>query len=412
MNSSDDKTAAHFGGITYPARANLLALHLSIGEELLLLKVDRDDFSLSEISRLRLPALVQYVVAHPTRSLLYVATSNRTTSAADDVHRLSTVVVDERTGAMRTVVETVLPSRPIHLTAAADGSGVLVAYNLPGGVTWHAIDALGVALPATPQDPEPATGAYPHQVRMLPSGVAAVVVVRGNHPMHGRTREDPGALRFLSIADGRLANLDTLAPGGGFGFGPRHLDFHPGGRWAALSMERQNEIQVFEVQPTRFADLPAFTASTLRATAPAGLRTHPDQLCSAIHFNARGDRLYVANRHDPSVYAATGQPCERGGNNLAVFAFDERDGRAELLQHVATESVHVRTFSLDASNRLLVAASILPAMLQRDGALERVPARLSFFRVADDGTLALARLHDMSNDRPRQMFWSRLNGRL
>jgi 6-phosphogluconolactonase len=408
MTSSD----LPFGGVTYARNAGALTLHLSIGEDLFLLKVDRQDFSLSEISRLALPALIQYVVAHPAQSLVYVASSNRTSSQADDVHRLTTVAVDERTGAMRAIGETALPSRPIHLTTTPAGQGVLVAYNLPGGVTFHAIDGAGIALAATPQPREPATGAYPHQVRMLPSGAAAVVLVRGNHPMHGRTVEDPGALRFLSIDGGTLLNLSTLAPDGGFGFGPRHLDFHPAGRWAALSMERQNEIQVFEVQSTRFAETPAFTATTLRSTAPANARTHPDQLCGAIHFNARGDRLYVANRHDPSVYGAAGQPCERGGNNLAVYAFDERSGRAELRQHIATESVHVRTFSLDQSNRILVAASILPALLQRDGILEHVPARLSFFRVADDGTLALARLHDMPNVRPRQMFWSRLNGRL
>lgn len=412
MSASDNNTPPHFGGISFARLNDALTLHLSIGAELLLLKVDRADFSLSEISRLALPALVQYVVAHPTRSLLYVASSNRTALPSEEFHRLTTVALDERTGAMRTVVDTVLPSRPIHLTITPDGSGLLVAYNLPGRVTWHAIDGVGVALPHTPQDPEPLTGAYPHQVRVLPSGRAAVLLVRGNHPMHGRTHEDPGALRFLSFDGGVLANLDTLAPNRGFDFGPRHLDFHPGGRWAALSMERQNEIQVFEVQPTRFAESPTFTATTLRRTAPEGLRTHPDQLCSAIHFNARGDRLYIANRHDPSVYGLAGQPCERGGNNLAVYAFDERSGTAELLQHVATESVHVRTFSLDESNRLLVAASILPALLQRGGVLEHVPARLSFFRVADDGTLALARVHDMPNDRPRQMFWSRLNGRL
>jgi 6-phosphogluconolactonase (cycloisomerase 2 family) len=355
---------------------------------------------------------VQYVERHPTHSLLYVASSNRTTSPADDAHRLTTVALDEHTGAMRTVADAALPSRPIHITVAPDGGGVLVAYNLPGGVSWHAIDRMGVALPPTPQDPAPVTGAYPHQVRVLPSGRAAVVLVRGNHPLHGRTHEDPGALRFVSMEGGVLANLETVAPDGGFGFGPRHLDFHPDGRWAALSMERQNELQVFEVHDTGFARRPTFTATTLRATAPPGLRTHPDQLCSAIHFNARGDRLYIANRHDPSVYGPPGQPCERGGNNIAVFAFDAASGRAELLQHIATESVHVRTFSLDRSGRLLVAASILPAILRRDGIDRPVPARLSFFRVVDDGTLALARVHDMPNDRPRQMFWSRLDGRL
>lgn len=43
--------------------------------------------------------------------------------------------------------------------------------------------------------------------------------------------------------------------------------------------------------------------------------------------------------------------------------------------------------------------------------MARVPARLSFFRVADDGTLTLAKVRDMP-DSGQSMFWSHLDGRL
>ncbi len=409
MSSKHDYPASNFGGIGYARHANELTLHVSIGAELLYLRVDRLDLALSEISRLTLPAPVQYVVPHPTRSLLYVASSNRSISQADDLHMLTTVAVDERTGALRAIGHAVVPSRPIHLTVAPHAEGVLVACNAPAGISWHAIDADGIAGDARDQETPALLGSYPHQVRMLPSGEAAVVVVRGNHATALRA-EEPGALEFLAWRGGDLANLSKVAPNGGFGFGPRHLDFHPGGQWAALAMERENELRVFQVRAKDFAGEATFVTSTLAAAVDIGGSSH-DQLCGAIHFHPRGDRLYVANRHDPSVYGPAGQVSDFAGNNLAVYAFDAASGRAEILQHIPTDSVHVRTFSFDQTARLLASASILPALARRAGQVERLAARLTFFRVADDGRLELARVHDMPNERT-SMFWSHLDGNL
>ena len=409
MNRPEHPQASHFGGIAHARHADALTLHLSIGADLVHLKIDRRDFSLSEIGRLALPAPVQYVVPHPARSLLYVASSNRWIPNANNLHVLTTVEVDARTGTLRAVGQATLPARPIHLTVTQDGAGVLVAYNAPAGVSWHAIDGDGVAGGATVQDPPP-LGAYPHQVRVLPSGEAAVVVVRGNHAAANRA-EEPGSLRFLGFDGGVFEDLGVVAPNGGLGFGPRHLDFHPGGRWAALSMERENEVQVFAVHDRGFDDVAAFKASTLSDARAAAMASDHDQLCSAIHFHPRGHALYVANRHDPAVYGREGEPCDHDGNDIAVHAFDAASGRLQLLQHIATDSVHVRTFSLDETGRLLVAASILPALERRDGHVARVPARLSFFRVAEDGTLTLAKVQDMP-DSGQSMFWSHVDGRL
>jgi len=376
MNSNHASTASQFGGVAYARRANELTLYVSIGAELHHLRVDRHDLGLSEISRLTLPAPVQYVVPHPTLGLMYVATSNRSISKADDLHTLTTVAVDERNGALRVVGQSTLPSRPIHLTVTPKGEGVLVVYNLPAGVSWHAIVGDGVAGSPAVQDLPPPLGAYPHQVRVLPSGEAAVVVVRGNH-VTAQRGEEPGALEFLSWYGGGLASLATVAPAGGFGFGPRHLDFHPDGRWAALSMERENELQVFAVHARKFAPESAFRTSTLQdAAGPVDGLPH-DQLCGAIHFHPRGDRLYVA----------------------------------EAMQYIPTESVHVRTFSFDRSARLMATASILPAFSKRAGRVERVASRITFFNVADDGRLTLARAHDMPNDK-LSTFWSHLDGSL
>jgi len=63
--------------------------------------------------------------------------------------------------------------------------------------------------------------------------------------------EDPGALKIFGFEDGQLTNRASIAPGGGYGFGPRHLDFHPAQPWVYVSLERQNKLesQAAERQP-------------------------------------------------------------------------------------------------------------------------------------------------------------------
>ena len=44
---------------------------------------------------------------------------------------------------------------------------------------------------------------------------------------------------------GVLRDEISIAPNGGYGFGPRHLDFHPSRSWIYVSLERQNALAMF-----------------------------------------------------------------------------------------------------------------------------------------------------------------------
>jgi 6-phosphogluconolactonase len=68
-------------------------------------------------------------------------------------------------------------------------------------------------------------------------------------------------------------------------------------------------------------------------------------------------------------------------------------------------TIHLRTFSIDASGRLLVAVSILP-MAVRDGTtVTTLAAGLSVYRIGSDGRLALVRTYDVDTGKFMQ-FWS------
>src|SRR4029077_8912514 len=91
----------------------------------------------------------------------------------------------------------------------------------------------------------PDFGIYAHQVRVTPGNKTLILCSRGNDAAGDRP-EDPGHIEVFGFKDGQLSNLQTIKPGAsGLGFGPRHLDFHPNGRFAYVSLERQNSIAVF-----------------------------------------------------------------------------------------------------------------------------------------------------------------------
>ena len=71
------------------------------------------------------------------------------------------------------------------------------------------------------------------------------------------------------------------------------------------------------------------------------------------------------------------------------------------IQHIDTHGIHCRTFHIDPSGRLLVAAHIMGLPL-RDGSV--VPACLSLFRIADDGKLDFVRKYDIDVG-DRTMWW-------
>jgi 6-phosphogluconolactonase len=80
-----------------------------------------------------------------------------------------------------------------------------------------------------------------------------------------------------------------------------------------------------------------------------------------------------------------------------------------LLQHTDTRGIHCRTFYIDPSGRLLVAAHIMPLPV-RDGAGVRiVPASLAVFRIHDDGRLDFVRKYDVDVG-DRTMFWMGMFG--
>jgi 6-phosphogluconolactonase (cycloisomerase 2 family) len=377
-----------------------LAFYGSAGATLTHYDVDVDAAILTRRETIRLPEMVQYVWPHASRRFLYVASSSRGPGMGGNEHHLSALKVDPATGALSPQGQrVVLPARPIHVTTDLDSRYVLTAYNEPSSLTVHRINAdgsLGEEVEQTPLD----CGIYAHQVRVMPSNRSVILVARGNRAANGKP-EEPGALKVFDFRDGKLSLRQSVAPNGGFGFGPRHLDFHPSNSLLYVSIETQNEICVFRMNGDTIDQEPLWRKTTL--TDPAIKRGR--QVACTIHFHPDGRTAYIPNRAYGFTAIDGRQVADGGENNMAVFAIDPATGEPARVQNIDTAGFGTRTFSIDPSGRLLIAGNLMSLDVREGAGYRKVPTTIALFRVGTDGRLAFARKYDIETGADTQ-FWT------
>jgi 6-phosphogluconolactonase len=375
--------------------------YASIGSALSLYDIDIEGAALIKRSAVMLPANIQYVWPHPSRRYLYAVSSNGGPQVTGDTHRANALTIDQATGALQLHgAPAALPSRPIHCSVDASGTYLLTAYNNPSNVTVHRLNADGTigAPVAQPQNLD--AGIYAHQILAAPSNDTVLLVTRGNDAKANKP-EDPGAIKTFGFENGALTDLASIAPGTGLGFGPRHLDFHPTEPWAFVSIERQNKLYVYKRDAdTGLARGPMFVKHTLADPKPK-----VRQAAGAIHVHPSGKFVYLTNRASDLVDLDGAKTFTGGENNVAVFAIDQASGEPTLIQNADGQAIELRTFGIEPSGQILVAASIKPVPVRDAGGIKTVPAKLCVFHIGGDGKLELKRQYDVDTG-AHQQFWS------
>jgi 6-phosphogluconolactonase len=118
------------------------------------------------------------------------------------------------------------------------------------------------------------------------------------------------------------------------GSGPRHLAFHPSGRYVFLINEISATLTAFVYDPKRGALKELQTVSTLPETfagehSGAEVQVHPS-----------GKFVYGSNR---------------GHNSIAVFGFDAGSGKLTYVENQATQGKMPRHFTFDPTGQWLLA---------------------------------------------------------
>jgi 6-phosphogluconolactonase (cycloisomerase 2 family) len=237
---------------------------------------------------------------------------------------------------------------PCHLSVHPTGRWLLSADYGSGSVAVHPIDASGALGERTDlvthSSPAPGPGQqgpHAHQFLTSPDGGHVLAVDLGTDTVYTyRLDRLRGTLTEVARAHTRP------------GAGPRHLTFHPGGRYAYLANEVDDTVAVCGYEP-RTGRL---TVGEPQETGSGGGTNYPAQ----VLVTANGAYAFLANR---------------GHNSLARYAVEAGGARLRLLGTVPVGGDFPRQIAFSPDGRLLFAAN------QRSGTV-------SVFHVdADSGEL-------------------------
>ena len=380
-----------------------VGLYASEGSRLWHYDLNVDSGALVKHSQVDCPCSVQYVWPHANRKALYVVSSNGGPAVSGGTggtdHHLCAFAIDPASGALRPHGAPVrLRARPIHMSTDIPSQFVLVAYSDPSGLSVHAIEPDGRVGAEIAQPGVLDAGIYAHQIRVDAANRMLTLVTRGHHATAARG-ELPGALKMFRYAHGLLADEVSVAPNGGFGFGPRHIDFHPTRPWLYASLERQNQLCMFALVDGMPGGAPLYAVDTLSERS----RIHPRQMTGTLHVHPNGRFVSVAERGEDSIKADVHHRAG-GENTIVTFAIDQSTGAPTLIDRVETRGIHPRTFAIDPSGQWLVAGNKADQTIAEPNGARRVPASLDVFRIGADGKLRF--LHKVDADTTHgPMFW-------
>ena len=120
------------------------------------------------------------------------------------------------------------------------------------------------------------------------------------------------------------------------GAGPRHLTFHPNGKYLYVISELDSTLTAF-----RYTELNG-TLSQIETVSTLPSDFTGVSYCADVHVSPSGKFLYGSNR---------------GHNSIVVFEIDPRTGKLSLVQHVSTQGSWPRNFTLDPAGRFLLVAN-------------------------------------------------------
>lgn len=219
---------------------------------------------------------------------------------------------------------------PCHLSVHPGGRWLLSANYQSGSVAVHPVDASGalgertdLVTHTTPPPGPGQQGPHAHQFVTAPDGGHVLAVDLGTDTVYTYRLDDAkGTLTEVAQAHTRP------------GAGPRHLTFHPGGRYAYLANEVDDTVAVCGYDP----GTGRLTIGDPQSTGSAGGTNYPAQLL----VTANGRYAFLANR---------------GHNSIARYAVEADGARLRLLGTVPVAGDFPRQIAFAPDGRLLFAAN-------------------------------------------------------
>lgn len=277
-----------------------------------------------------------FLSIHPTKKYLY-ACGDVTNADGKKVGGISAFGINKSSGKLTLINQAATTGAgPCHVSVDKTGKMATISNYGSGSISSYAIKEDGEVSPevsffqheGSSVDPRRQAGPHAHSVNFSPDNRFAFACDLGL---------DKVLIYKVDPATGKMTPNDppfAKTPAGG---GPRHLAFHPSGKFVFVNNEMAMTETVFAYDAEKGALTEIETVSTL-PEADRG-KTGFSTAESIAHPNGRV--VYVSNRtHD----------------TIAVFACDPATGKLTLLQNVPVEGKIPRNICLDPTGKWLIAA--------------------------------------------------------
>ena len=276
-----------------------------------------------------------FLAVHPTRKFLYAVDES-----ADPVKKpgrgVSAFTVDATSGALTLLNhQSSAGAGPCHLAVDREGKSVLVAnYSAGSSAAIHLLPdgrlgAPGSVIPHTGSSVNAARQKSPHAhgIYIAPDNRFAFVPDLGI---------DKVQVYKLDAAQAKLSANEPPSAALPPGSGPRHMVFHPSGKFAYVINELLCTMAVFRYDAQRGALHEVQNVSTL----PAGEAVKPGYSTAEVMAHPNGKFIFGSNR---------------GHNSIVVFAVNASTGALTQVQNQSTLGKTPRNFAVDPTGAWLLA---------------------------------------------------------
>jgi 6-phosphogluconolactonase (cycloisomerase 2 family) len=269
-----------------------------------------------------------YLVASNDEKYVYAVTESN-----EDTDSASAFSFDKKDGKL-----TFLNSRPTtgaapcYITIDETGKHVVTANYMGGSITVFDVDAAGKLLPASMvysfvgkgPNKDRQTQPHLHCVQFSPDGKYLFASDLGTDQIHRFGVNNPDKDEFLTVLEPESVKIAA-------GSGPRHIEFHPNGKWAYLITEIGGTVIGFNYNEGMLTEFQSVVADSLNAQGSADIHISPD-----------GKYLYASNRLQ--------------GDGIAIFSIDQENGMLTKAGYQET-GVHPRNFIITPNGKYLLVAS-------------------------------------------------------
>ena len=213
---------------------------------------------------------------------------------------------------------------PCHVSVSQNGTVAVSNYGGGNVVTYQVEPDGSLTPPLDVEDHRQRGATQPH--------AHSTYFLEGNRAVSADLGTDELWLYRFNARTGQFDPAEPPTVKLPAGAGPRHLAFHPSGRWMYVINELNSTVsQLDRDQPTVLGSWP---------TLPEDYRGKNQ--CADIHISADGRFLYGSNR---------------GHNSIAVFAIDADSGALTPLQHASVAGDWPRNFALSPDGRFILVAN-------------------------------------------------------